>query len=114
MILHIMTRQEWDIIKESVKYTPKSIQTDGFIHCCTKEQIANVANQFFSGQTNLVLLRIDPDKVTSTIVFEDLQKLGQLFPHIYGPLNLNAVMNVIQFKPNIDGKFAVPNESLYS
>lgn len=107
MILHITTRSEWETAVNT-PYTAPSLHTEGFIHCSTPAQVLGPANQMFRGQTDLILLCIEPDLVTAAIVYEDCYESGQAFPHIYGPLNRNAVTQVIPFPPHPDGTFSLP------
>ncbi len=83
----------------------KSLEQEGFIHCSQPEQILEVANRFYHGISELVLLWMDPDKVTSEIRWEGAN--NSLFPHIYGPINLDAVISVTELKPEIDGTYRV-------
>jgi uncharacterized protein (DUF952 family) len=105
LILHIITEDEWEKIKNGEVYTPESISEEGFIHCAKEEQAVWVANTFYRGSKDLLLLLIDPGKVNAKIVYEDTANTGMLFPHIYGSLNLDAVVKVIDFKPDINGDF---------
>ena len=111
MILHITTRSEWETAVDTA-YTAPSLQTEGFIHCSTPTQVLGPANQMFRGQTDLILLCIEPDLVTADIVYEDCYESGQAFPHIYGPLNRSAITQVISFPPNPDGTFSLPTALL--
>ena len=81
---------------------------DGFIHCSTPEQVVQVANLRFRGESGFVLLLIDPDKVKAEIIYENLEGGQQLFPHIYGGLNCDAVVKVAEFEPGPDGYFTLP------
>jgi uncharacterized protein (DUF952 family) len=116
-ILHITRREDWETLALSKAevavttppYRANSLATDGFIHCSTKEQVLKPANEMFHNQTGLVLLVIDPAKVQAEIVYEDCYESGQEFPHIYGPLNLDAVVQVVEFPPNTDGSFSLPD-----
>lgn len=65
----------------------------------TAEQLDGVVERFFQGQTGLVVLTIDPDKVLPPIQWEHAPDANQLFPHIYGPLNLDAVTGVAPLLP---------------
>jgi uncharacterized protein (DUF952 family) len=96
-------------------YYADSLYREGFIHCSKPSQIVDVANSFYRGRQGLVLLVIDPSKLESELKWEPPAELepnharaGDLFPHIYGPLNLDAVVKVIPFKPNADGSFSLP------
>lgn len=85
---------------------------EGFIHCSTSDQVVQVANARFRGQSGLVLLFIDTDKVAAEIIYENLEGGQQLFPHIYGELNADAVTQVAEFIPGQDGFFILPSGCL--
>ncbi|MDO8301833.1 MAG: DUF952 domain-containing protein [Sedimentisphaerales bacterium] len=106
-ILHITKRLEWEKAQATGRYEADSFHTQGFIHCSTPDQIIEVANFLFRGQTDLVLLHIDTDKLTSPVRYENLENGKTLFPHIYGPLNLEAVTEARDFPPRCDGTFAL-------
>lgn len=108
MIYSIISRGAWEEVSKAEVYAPESLQKEGFIHCSTKEQIPWVASQYYAGRTDLVLLGIDEKALKPELVYEDLYDLNELFPHIYGELNLDAVQKVIPFGPNEDGTFAFP------
>ncbi|WP_345240353.1 DUF952 domain-containing protein [Pontibacillus salipaludis] len=110
MVIHMMSKSEWTIVQDEGLYRPDSLESEGFIHCATPDQTVYVANTFFEGQSGLVLLVIDPRKVQADLVYEDLIAAGTLFPHIYGPLNLDAVTKVVSFEPNEQGEFIRPTE----
>jgi len=115
MILHIALRDVWETSVPGGYYKPSSLSSEGFIHCSTIEQTVDTANQFFSNQQDLVLLCIDENKSESKVKYEgpacaNDQRTSSLFPHIYGPLNVSAVVRVVEFVPNTDGKFVLPAE----
>ncbi|MGH9871655.1 MAG: DUF952 domain-containing protein [Pyrinomonadaceae bacterium] len=89
-------------------YRPEMFPVDGFVHCSTREQVVKVADIRFRGQPGLVLLCIDTDKITSEIRYENLEGGRELFPHIYGEISKNAVVQVADFEPGVDGYFALP------
>lgn len=107
-ILHITTRSAWETAVSQQTYTADSLTSEGFIHCSTPAQAVGTANLLFAGQTGLVLLVIDPAKLIADLVYEDLYDMGQDFPHIYGPLNVDAVTRVVDFPANPDGTFTLP------
>jgi uncharacterized protein (DUF952 family) len=111
-IFHITKREAWEESSGSdggsSPYKPDMFPVDGFIHCSTREQVIQVANTRFRGQSGLVLLSIDPTLVKAEIVYENLEGGEQLFPHIYGELNHDAVVNVSAFRPGADGTFTLP------
>ena len=75
--------------------SPRDVE-DGFIHCSTSEQLAETARKYFTCYEELLLLTIDPSPLGDAVKFEPSRD-GALFPHIYGPLPLNAVVNVTPF-----------------
>lgn len=107
-ILHITRRVDWETAVANPPYRADSLETEGFIHCSTLAQVLGPANDFYRGQAGLILLVIDADKTTPEIVYEDCYESGQQFPHIYGPLNVAAVIQVVDFPPNADGSFSLP------
>lgn len=72
------------------------------------EQVITVANSLLKGQRNLVLLDIDTERINARIVYENLEGGADLFPHIYGPINVDAVVKVYEFHPDSDGTFDLP------
>jgi uncharacterized protein (DUF952 family) len=107
MILHIATREQWQAAAAAGSYRGDTLDVQGFIHCSRAEQVVAVANARFRGRSDLVLLSIDESLLESELRYEEGEP-GQLFPHIYGPLNLNAVVNVVNFLPGSDGTFSLP------
>ena len=108
IILHIAEPQRWKDAQASGRYQPQQFAAEGFIHCSTPEQVIQVANARFRGRTDLVLLTIDTDQVGPEILYENLEGGSQLFPHIYGELNLDAVTEISDFIPGSDGYFSIP------
>jgi uncharacterized protein (DUF952 family) len=108
MILHIAYKTIWEHSLQSDKYSGDTLNSEGFIHCSTKDQVIEVADYIFKGIPNLVLLVIDEKLVIPTIKYEDPGN-GKLYPHIYGPLNISAVTNVVDFPHQEDGSFKLPD-----
>src|SRR6266403_1651678 len=102
IIFHITKRTSWDEARASGAYRPEMFPVEGFIHCSTRKQVIAVANARFHGQNGLILLSIDTDKASAGIVYENLEGGQQLFPHIYGALNTDAVIDVANFEPEAD------------
>ncbi|MFQ5400147.1 MAG: DUF952 domain-containing protein [Anaerolineae bacterium] len=109
MIFHITPQADWDAARAAGVYRADSLEKDGFIHCSTGQQILMVANSLYRGCQNLALLCIDPAAVGPDIVYEDCYEMGQEFPHIYGPLNIDAVVRILDFPPGEDGTFVLPS-----
>jgi uncharacterized protein (DUF952 family) len=117
LIYHITTRAEWQQAQQAGEYTAPSLASQGFIHCSTLHQITRVANAIYRGQSELVILCIETGNLTAELRVEPPDtnihadhKANELFPHIYGALNLDAVTGVVAFPSNEDGTFALPAE----
>ena len=108
LLLHITSRAQWDRARFAGAYRSDSLDTEGFIHCSTREQVLAVAERVFRGQDDLVLLCIDLSRVQAPIQFDTIES-GERFPHIYGPLNADAVIRTIPFAPGPDGRFVLPD-----
>ncbi|MEH2249214.1 DUF952 domain-containing protein [Nostoc sp.] len=108
-ILHITKHQQWEEAKIIGRYRADSLDSEGFIHCSKSTQILKVAKRFFDNQKELVLLFINSDQVQGEIRYEPAE-IDELFPHIYGELNIDAVYQVIDFEAGKDGLFELPQE----
>ena|SRR5258705_13450094 len=95
IIYHVTTNADWLAAKEAGFYTAPSLAIEGFIHCSQAHQVAGVLERYFEGQTGLLQLVIDTDKLTSKYVFDWSPSMADTFPHVYGPINLSAVTEVI-------------------
>jgi uncharacterized protein (DUF952 family) len=111
-ILHITPRSQWESAKaialsSSGVYRADSLDTEGFIHCSRLDQVVAVANRFYAGQKDLVLLVIQSDRLQAPLRYEAAD--GDEFPHLYGALNLEAVVAAIDFEAGEEG-FTLPSE----
>lgn len=117
LIYHILSRKDWDEAQHRGRYTPQSFIDEGFIHCSTRDQIVKVANAFYRGQPDLVIMCIDADAVADMLKWEapihpnpdDAPSTEQteLFPHVYGIIPVKAVTQAVDF-PETAGEFALP------
>jgi len=110
LLLHIVDREIWEWARTAGEYSPASLRKEGFIHCSTKSNYIDTAHRYYKGQSNLLLLCIDAGLVTKEIKYEKAPHSEERFPHIYGPLNLDAVIDVIEFPCDTDGNFSVPDK----
>jgi uncharacterized protein (DUF952 family) len=95
IIYHITTKEAWDQAIQNGAYATPSLNEEGFIHCSQENQIEGVLQRYFSGKRDLVKLVIDTDKLNVRFVFEWSPSTSDTFPHIYGPINLDAVVDVV-------------------
>ena len=102
-------------------YRAESLSGQGFIHFSSLHQLLDVADRFYRGLRGLVILEVDPARLRAELKFEPPDHpaaagtapvTDQLFPHLYGPLNLDAVVAVYDFEPNAGGDFSLPAELL--
>ncbi len=115
-IVHIASRLLWEEARQLGRYSPPGLASEGFIHCSTVAQVTAVAGKYYRGQSGLVLLVIDPARLTSTLRWEPPAEgahppgvpSGDLFPHIYGSLNLDAIVQVLDLEPDAAGGFSLP------
>lgn len=107
IIFHIARSEAWGN-RDTVSYRPEMFPVEGFVHCSTADQVVKVADIRFRGQKDLVLLCIDTGKVKAAIRYENLEGGLELFPHIYGEINTDAVVQVTEFKPGAEGFFTLP------
>lgn len=120
-ILHITRRSEWEAARGEGVYHPASLESDGFIHLSQPPQVLHVANTFYMGQRGLVLLEVETDLLKADLRWEPPDSVPLMpgknqssphgfFPHLYGPLNLEAVVAIHDFPPGADGLFDLPPE----
>ena len=95
IIYHITTASEWNAVQEKGFYEAPSLVTEGFIHCSQDHQVDAVLERYFAGKTNLVKLTINTDKLTSKFVFDWSPSTADTFPHVYGTINPDAVIDVV-------------------
>ncbi|MXY44689.1 MAG: DUF952 domain-containing protein [Dehalococcoidia bacterium] len=103
MIYHIAIKAEWESQSGEATYAPSRYQEDGFIHCSEQHQLQPVAESNFQGRVDLVLLELMPTRLEPETRYEQGGK--EKFPHIYGPINKDAVNRTKEIQCNDDGYF---------
>ena len=108
-IYHMCTQAEWQAAKSKGEYLGSSQDTvDGFIHFSTQDQIVASAAKHRAGQTGLVLLSVDPGLLVDILKWEPARG-GALFPHLYGPLPVVAVIDVDNLPLGDGGRHRFPS-----
>jgi uncharacterized protein (DUF952 family) len=109
IIYHIAEAADWEQAQRAGQYTTStrgvSLAEQGFIHTSQPAQVALVANAFYRGVPDLILLTIDTERVGSPIRYEPVPGQDLPYPHIYGPLNPDAVIATRPFTPGPGGVF---------
>ncbi|GAC68901.1 DUF952 domain-containing protein [Gordonia soli] len=108
-LVHLIGREEWATAQENGRWEPGSLAEVGFVHLSALEQVHLPANVLYVGRSDLLALVIDPSRVAAPIKWEpgDPDDPASLpFPHLYGPLPVDAVIDVRTYPPGPDGAFA--------
>jgi uncharacterized protein (DUF952 family) len=92
-IFHITTREVWEQQKAAGSYRHESLETEGFIHCSNEGQVEATWRRIFDGKSGLVILEINVERLTSELRYEEGEP-REMFPHVYGPLNVESVTSV--------------------
>jgi len=91
MIYHLCTPEHWEtVLDKHDDYTHPTLETEGFIHCSTLEQVVPTATLHFADATELLVLHIIDKRIKDKLKMEPARD-GQLFPHVYGTIPLEAV-----------------------
>jgi hypothetical protein len=94
-IFHLISRQGFDAQADSEFILDDANLAAGFIHCCTAEQLPGVIERYFPGDnSNLLVVELSPDALTEDLKWEPATDSDGLFPHIYGPINRDAIIDV--------------------
>jgi uncharacterized protein (DUF952 family) len=93
-IYHVTRKQEWDAAKKKGFYVAPSLETEGFIHCSEAQQVDGVLQRYYQGKKELLKLTIDTQKLSSELKYELAPSINENFPHVYGSINLDAVIEV--------------------
>lgn len=109
-VAHITTRAAWAAALAAGEYMAPSLGTQGFIHASRPDagQLLAVADFLYRGHPDLVVLLIAPERLHPELRWEEFEPGSDLFPHLYGPVNLDAVVAVLDFPPEPDGTFRLP------
>jgi uncharacterized protein (DUF952 family) len=92
-IFHITTRDAWERQKPTGSYESASLRSEGFIHCSDEGQVEATWRRIFGAESGLVVLEINVDELIAELRYERGEP-GEMFPHVYGPLNVTAVTSV--------------------
>jgi uncharacterized protein (DUF952 family) len=93
LIYHIVLPEVWEKVKDEKFYEAESFKSEGFIHCSFREQVETVLQRYYKGVEKILLLEIEPQKLTSKLV-EEPSTGGEIYPHIYGKINRGAIVGI--------------------
>jgi len=109
-VYHIASKEEWDKAQNGGEYTVPSLESEGFIHFSTLKQCSQTANLYYSSASSLLLLQISSKKLNSKMLWEKSRN-EELFPHLYGALNIDAVEVIHNWSPEANGRYEEPSSS---
>lgn len=92
VIYHVTRMAEWQAAQQKGFYTAPSLAAEGFIHCSLETQVPGVLQRYYKGKENLVKLTIQTDKLTAPLQYDIAPSINEEFPHVYGPINVDAVI----------------------
>jgi uncharacterized protein (DUF952 family) len=130
-IYHLVPAGYFDCQLKDQPYLPATYVEDGFIHCTADLQtLLEVANAFFSDlEDDLLVLELDPSRLRAPLKFEPpvppaphtavdgnsfTPDSNQLFPHIYGPINRQAIVLTFALRRDALGRWQRPEQYEYS
>jgi uncharacterized protein (DUF952 family) len=93
IIYHVVLPEVWEHFRTRPSYQAESLQTEGFIHCSYQDQLDAVLDRYYKNAGRVLVLHIETDKLKSKLV-EEPSTGGEMYPHLYGRLNHNAVVKV--------------------
>ena len=108
VLVHLCSSDDWSAAQNSGELRPDSLTSVGFVHLSTPEQVHLPANRLYRGRSDLLLLHIDPTHLNSPILWElgvATDPESMVFPHLYGPLPVGAVIDVTSYLPDAEGEF---------
>ncbi len=103
ILYHIVQPNWWETFANKDFYESETLSEEKFIHLSTFEQVDGTLTNFYKDSKRLFLLHISVDKLTSELIFEDLYNHGSMYPHLYGRLNKDAVVEVQELLADADG-----------
>jgi uncharacterized protein (DUF952 family) len=93
LVYHITTSAWWNKQSSADSYATETLDEEGFIHCSTREQVKATLERYYANQKGLLLLHIDPTLLKAELKYE-VSTNGQLFPHVFGKINKEAIVKV--------------------
>ena len=92
-VYHVVPAEIWAKSDGEPIYAADSLESEGFIHLSEQQQVAGVLDRYYQNVPNLLLLHVDPARLTHELRYEEAAN-GELFPHLYGPVNKDAVVEI--------------------
>lgn len=94
---HLVPRDVWDAADPDAPWAPPSLATEGFVHLSFPDQVDATVTRHFPPDADLVVLTVDLDRLTCDVLVEDTTGRGEPFPHAYGPLDRDAILEAVPY-----------------
>jgi uncharacterized protein (DUF952 family) len=111
-LLHITERRAWEAASRAGEYRTSTrgvtLEEQGYIHCSLPHQLRDVAELLYDDADDLVVLVIDASKVPARVEYEAPDGTSERYPHIYGPVPVGAVAEVIPVTRDAGGRMILP------
>lgn len=109
MLYHLVRPADWARLGSDDTYAPDAYATEGFLHLSTETQVPGVLSRYYRGVPRVLKLHLDESRFSSELKFEPSTG-GALFPHLYGPLNRDAIVRIEEIdQPMTLGFVLFPN-----
>ncbi len=109
IILHCIVKEKWENLQNKDYLTITDLQQKDFIHCSPIEYFWRVAPKFCDVKQEMVLLCIDTDRLEAEVKWEEFDKCGRKYPHIYGRINTVSIQMVLPYEKDKMGNW-IKNE----
>ena len=111
IIYHLTSREAWAAAQAAGEYEAPSLADEGFIHCSgDEEQTLRVVERLYAGVSGLLVLDIDTEKLASEVKREFSTRSGEMYPHVYGKIDLDAVVSVQYVTLDSGGRHTISRE----
>jgi uncharacterized protein (DUF952 family) len=111
-LLHITERTAWESARQAGEYRlstrHRTLEEEGFVHCSLRHQLRTVAEFLYGDADDLVVLVIDSTRLPAPLRYESTDGTSEIFPHVYGPIPVEAVSDVIAVTRDDTGRLVLP------
>ena len=100
VLFHFARPADWDAAQQAGHYAPPGLVEEGFIHAATAAQVTGVVERHLRGHGARIRLTLDIDVLRPLLVFEWSNASNDIYPHVFGPIPLAAVVAAEAFDPD--------------
>lgn len=107
-VYHFTERHNYERAQVEGSFTLPSLKSEGFIHCSKDSQVVRIANAIARNWEDVLLLKIETSRLSAALVYENTEGGQELFPHVYGPIDLEAIVEAKDFGRDAAGGYVFP------